>query len=195
MAFMTRKYMKSGAPEINYYGGNCGCSDCLNCSVYSDNGSVYSYDGSVYSDDDKSIEGGNKIFNSLCDCNECKNIHKYMLGGNFFDTLSNMMPDILSYVPIAGPVLKEVTKGVLEVLDPYRKNPQFQKPTKPLTPEFVAYRPIKDTYNIKQKEIIEKLNKKPSKTKGGINYKKVHFKKGSIEAKEKMAYLRSLRKS
>ena len=89
MACINRSYNNDGYNMMNYYGGNCGCSDCLN-------------------------KGGNKMLPNpnneyglpdahilpypyeqpLCKCPAC------IEGGNIFDELSNVMPDLLGYVPV-----------------------------------------------------------------------------------------------
>lgn len=183
MAYINRSYNNDGYNTMNYYGGNCGCSDCLN-------------------------KGGNKMIpnpdneyglpdntdahilpypyeQQMCNCDTC------IEGGNFFDELSNMMPDILGNVPIVGSILKPVTKFTLDVLDPYRKNPKNPENQQQGNAYTYVYQKPKSSYNKEQQAILDKMKGK------GIRKKKVSFyrpKKGSPEAKAKMAYLRSLRK-
>jgi hypothetical protein len=73
------------------------------------------------------LSGGN------CGCSSCI---KDAVGGNIFDTIANAMPDIVSAVPIFGPLLSAAAEGTLSLLDPYRKNPR-----NPRTPEYIPPRP------------------------------------------------------
>jgi hypothetical protein len=196
---INRMYSPTINPVIDLYGGeNCGCSDCL---------------------DGGSLTGGRKMLpNPLsstrlkmlpkprilpypdlpaCDCSICESANAHIMGGNIFDTLANAMPSILKYVPIFGPLLSGAAEGTLEILDPYRKNPRNpRQPSPPTPPPPPKYQPIATAYTKAQQDIISRLNPKRGGRNLSVNPKKGGaIKKGSIEAKEKMAYLRSLRKN
>lgn len=181
---INRMYSPTINPVIDLYGGeNCGCSDCL---------------------DGGSLTGGRKMLPKprilpypdlpACDCSICESANAHIMGGNIFDTIANAMPSILKYVPIFGPLLSGAAEGTLEILDPYRKNPR--NPRQPSPPPPPKYQPIATAYTKAQQDIISRLNPK----RGGRNLSVIPkrggaIKKGSIEAREKMAYLRSLRKN
>jgi len=42
-------------------------------------------------------------------------------GGNIFDWLADRIPDVASYIPIVGPIMKPILNTALNTLDPYRK--------------------------------------------------------------------------
>jgi hypothetical protein len=42
-------------------------------------------------------------------------------GGNIFDWIADRIPDIASYIPIVGPIMKPILNKTLNALDPYRK--------------------------------------------------------------------------
>jgi len=175
MSYIVRDYLRDGSNQINLHGGNCGCSDCM--SGYGTDGSM----DSQYSNRDCD-----------CDCEHCEegmeHVNELMSGGNIFDSIANAMPFLLNFIPEIGPVLSMTAQGVLDVLDPYRKNPQHpQAPQPPPPPPFV---PLKTDYSQQQLSLKDRINKAQGK---GLK-KNVHFKKGSVEMKEKMAYLRSLRR-
>lgn len=181
MAYINRGYTEDGYKAMNYTGGNCGCSDCLN-------------------------KGGNKMLpnpNSewglpdarilpypypneapMCKCPAC------IEGGNIFDELANAMPSIVGNVPIFGALLKPAAQFTLDVLDPYRKNPRNPKQPEVEPYKQPAYQPLTTNYSSSQQNIMNRLKG------NGRPKKRVSFyrpKKGSAEAKAKMAYLRSLK--
>ena len=178
MAYINRSYSKNGYNTNMYYGGNCGCSDCLN-------------------------KGGNKMLPNpmydearilpypypneapMCKCPAC------IEGGNIFDELANAMPSIVGNVPIFGALLKPAAQFTLDVLDPYRKNPRNPKQPEVEPYKQPAYQPSKTAYSAEQQNIMNRLKG------NGRAKKRVRFnvpKKGSAEMKAKMAYLRSLKK-
>ena len=178
MAYINREYSNDGFNMMNYYGGNCGCSNCLN-------------------------KGGNKMLPNpnneyglpdnreatiqpFCDCSVCneatQHIQKITTGGNIFDFLANKMPDALGYVPVLGSILKPATNIVLNELDKYRKNPQNPENQHPANAYTYVYQKPKSSYNTEQQAILNKMK----------GHGKV--KKGSADAKARMAYLRSLKK-
>lgn len=175
MSYIKRSYDKSGYNTNMFYGGNCGCSDCLN-------------------------KGGNKMLPNpmydearilpypyqnkpMCKCRAC------LEGGNIFDELANLMPSALKYVPLFGPLLSSGAQLTLDVIDPYRKNPRNPKEPEVEPYKQPAYQPMNTAYSAEQQNIVKRLQ--------GRGKKKVRFyvpKKGSEEMKAKMAYLRSLKK-
>ena len=183
---INRMYSPTINPVIDLYGGACGCSDCL---------------------DGGSLTGGRKMLPKprilpypdlpACDCSICESANAHIMGGNIFDTIANAMPSILKYVPIFGPILSGAAEGTLEILDPYRKNPRNpQQPSQPSPPPPPKYQPIATAYTKAQQDIISRLNPKRGGRNLSVNPKRGGaVKKGSIQAKEKMAYLRSLRKN
>jgi len=195
MSYIVRDYLRNGSNQINLHGGNCGCSDCM--SGYGTDGSMDSKSMDNKSMDSKSMDSHSmdSQYSSAhhnCDCEHCEegmeHVNELMSGGNIFDTISNAMPFLLNFVPLVGPVLSRTAQGVLDVLDPYRKNPQHpQAPQLPPPPPFV---PFKTDYSKQQLSLKDRINKAQGK---GLK-KNVHFKKGSVEMKEKMAYLRSLKR-
>jgi hypothetical protein len=113
---------------------------------------------------------------TTCRCPLC------LEGGNIFDELANAMPSIVGNVPIFGALLKPAAQFTLDVLDPYRKNPR--NPKQPIEEPYKqpAYQPTNTNYSASQRNILNRL-----KGNGKV-------KKGSADAKARMAYLRSLRK-
>ena len=55
-------------------------------------------------------------------------------GGNIFDWLANISPSIVKYIPIVGPLMSSAGEALLDVLDPYRKNPRHPQPPTPVIP-------------------------------------------------------------
>jgi hypothetical protein len=168
MAYINRGYTEDGYKEMYYSGGNCGCSDCL-------------------------TDGGNKMLPNpmydeahimpypypntpMCKCPAC------IEGGNIFDELANAMPSIVGNVPIFGALLKPAAQFTLDVLDPYRKNPRNPKQPTEEPYKQPAYQPTNTNFSASQRNILNRL-----KGNGKV-------KKGSADAKARMAYLRSLRK-
>lgn len=195
MSYIIRDYLRDGSNQINLHGGmrsnqchsggNCGCSDCM---------SGYGTDGSM---DSKSMDSQSCDNLENCDCEHCEegmeHINELMSGGNIFDTLANALPTIFGYIPEVGPVLSVFAKGMLDVLDPYRKNPRNpQTPSGPTPPSYSPYVPLKTDYSQQQLSLKDRINRAQGQGKG--LKKNVHFKKGSVEMKEKMAYLRSLKR-
>jgi len=185
MSYIDRRYNYAGIQDMTLYGGNCGCSDCLNKGgqgrmIQNPNTST-----GLWEEDEAHILP--YYGEPQCNCDTCHEATEHIneiAGGNIFDELSNIMPDILGNVPIVGNILKPVTQGVLDILDPYRKNPRnVVKDTAPYG--LTHYTKPKTNFSKTQQDFIKSINK----PRGGAKPRK-----GSMGAKEKMAYLRSLKK-
>jgi len=186
-------------PVIDLYGGNCGCSDCL------DGGSLTGGRKMLPNPlSSTRLKGGRKMLPKprilpypdlpACDCSICESANAHIMGGNIFDTIANAMPSLLEKVPIFGPLLSAAAEGTLDILEPYRKNPR--NPQQPSPPPPPKYQPLPTAYSNAQRDIISRLNPKRGGRNLSVNPKRGGaVKKGSIQAKEKMAYLRSLRKN
>jgi hypothetical protein len=73
-----------------------------------------------------------------------------MMGGNIFDDIANVFPDLVSKVPIMGPAMSWATGKTLDLLDPYRKNPRNPVYTDPALRE---YTPIASKANLGNRNI------------------------------------------
>ena len=189
MAFIKRSYNKSGYKTIKYYGGNCGCSDCLTDGGNKMLPNPFTEDG-LPDNTDAHILPYPYPNKPTCRCPLC------LEGGNIFDTLANFMPTALNYVPLFGPLLSSGAQLTLDALDPYRKNPQYPEDYEPEKEPYKQpeYQPMTTNYSTSQQSIVNRLNKVNGR---GKPKKRVRFnvpKKGSAEMKKKMAYLRSLKK-
>lgn len=198
MAYINRSYSKNGYNTNMYYGGNCGCSDCLNKG----GNKMLPFNHPLYQHGlpkpkpkpkkkPKPMDGDAHILpypyqnERMCNCADC------IQGGNFFDDLANFMPSALNYVPLFGPLLSSGAQLTLDVIDPYRKNPQHQQEPEIEPYKQPEYQPMTTNYSTAQKNIVNRLAGR------GRAKKRVRFnvpKKGSAEMKAKMAYLRSLKK-
>jgi len=181
MSYIKRSYDKSGYNTNMYYGGNCGCSDCLNKGGNKMLPNPFTEDG-LYNTEAHILPYPyqNK---PMCKCPAC------LEGGNIFDELANFMPTALKYVPIFGDLLSSGAELTLDALEPYRKNPRHPKEPEAEPYQKPAYQPMNTAYSSEQQDIVKRLQ--------GRGKKKVRFnvpKKGSAEMKAKMAYLRSLKK-
>lgn len=122
-------------------------------------------------------------------------VNKNMEGGNIFDDfihgVSTIGADIIGAIPIPGTgIIKNIWQHLPDIAKtlspgyhyPYDNNPSVPTPSKPVVGHYTPAQ-------------IAKINKYAPKGRGKRGSHLEYPKKGSQEAKQKMAYLRSLRKN
>lgn len=73
-----------------------------------------------------------------------------MKGGNIFDDIANVFPDLIAEVPVMGPAMSWATSKTLDLLDPYRKNPRNPTYT---DPALRIYTPVASQANLGNRNI------------------------------------------